>query len=316
MNKCNLLTVICAVSLFILAACDFAGQEYATADGGKVDNSFKAPKKIESRNIDYFKTHFYLVDTFNDANSGSYSFLIEKNEGGEYVLSENSHFNISTVIDADILEKLQLIIEENNLVEANGVDKHTSGLPEEYAPCLLSVVYDSGEELFFSEDNNPGAKWAFDTMELLKSEFIKQGHEELLPPIEDTTLVRFDMSYTDGERVYSYFTYFTEEDTDEYAHHYMKITYNRNDPDDEYNAIIEVPDDFYSDLAGKINELELENHQNGEIAPSGTSKMDKYAQFCMEMESGLQVNAFYEGEAADELYELLGELSEYLDSYF
>lgn len=306
------------VSLFAFVACSTKGDDYKEEQmkGGKVDNSYEAPTTIESRNIESFETYFYLWDEFDDTNTGGYSFVIKQNETGEYVLSENSHYNISEKVDKSILEKLQVIIEDNNLVRANGIDKYTQGLPEEFAPCMLSVIYDSGEKLYFSEDNNPQAKWARDMIELFKNEFISLGHEELLPPIEDRTLVRFDMSFVDGPRKYMYATIFTEEDIGDYSVHYIKNVYNRETKESEFDEIIEVPEDFYEKLSEKLTETGLENYQNGTIESAGTSKMDKYASFTMEMQSGLQKNAFYEGDEAEALLKEMGKLAEYIDVYF
>lgn len=44
--------------------------------------------------------------------------------------------------------------------------------------------------------------------------------------------------------------------------------------------------------------------------------MDKYASFTMEMQSGLQKNAFYEGDEAEALLKEMGKLAEYIDVYF
>lgn len=313
MHKYLIIIGVCAATLFALVACSVKNNPETEAEGAKVDKSFKAPTQIESKNIESFKTTFYLWDSFNEADEGGYSFSVEKNENGEYVLSEDVHYNISVPVDKSILEKIQQIIEENNLVSSNGIDKHTSGLPEEFAPCEFSAVYDSGETLYFSEDNDPEARWAKDLKELFKEEFLSQGHEELLPPVEDRTLIRFDMGYVDGDVSYSYAAIFTEEDTDIASNHYLISKYNRNTQESEYDEIVEVPENFYEELSRKLDELDLEKQQNGLIDPGGTSSMDSYAYFCMEMESGLQKNAFYEGDETKELIGLLKEVTKFLD---
>lgn len=307
------LILTCIMSLLALTACGANNPQNVEPDGGKVDRSIKAPTEIKSKNIESFKTSFYLLDNFEESNSGSYSFSIEKNENGDYILSEDSHYNVSEKIDKSVLDKLQLIIEENNLMESNGIDEHTSGLPEEYAPCMLSCVYDSGEKLYFSEDNYPEAKWAFAMMELFKNEFVSLGHEELLPAAEDRNLVRFDMGYTDGVRDYFYATVFIENDNQEFSAHYLVNKCKKDSQEPEFDEVIEIPKNFFNDLAEEIGELGLEEYQNGEIAPGDTKKTDSYAYFCMEMESGLQKNAYYEGEDAKELTAVLEEIAAYID---
>lgn len=286
-------------SLAALMGCASKEPQRHEVEGGKVENSYKAPDKIESRNIESFKTSFFLWDTFNEENVGGYSFSIEKNDKGEYVLSEDSHYNIQVVIDKSVLEHLQIIIEENNLAKSNGMDRYTKGLPEEYAPCMLLATYDSGEKLYFSVDNNPEAKWAQDMMKLFKREFINQGHEELLPPIEDRTVIRFDMGYTDGICDYSYLAIFTEDDTDERPVHYLVNIYNRETKETEFDDIVQIPEGFYENLSNEIGRLNLVEYQNGEMPPGDTSSLEQYAYFCIEMQSGCQFNGFFEGDDAN-----------------
>lgn len=285
-------------------------------DGGVINNSYDAPTEIGSKAIASFKTDFYLSGRFDEKAEGGYSFSIEKNAAGKTVLTEDNHFNISVEIGEDILTKLQAIIDDNELAKLNGTDKHTSGLPVEYSPCLLRAVYDSGEELYFSVNNDPEAKWAAAMVKLFKEEFIRQGHEELLPSKEDRTLTGFSMGYTDGRFNYSYETAFTQSDVGSQSVHFMREAYGREDSTDGFFDIIEIPSDFYSRLAELLSSLDLEDCQNGEIPIGSTSELDSYAFFCMEMESGLQINAYYEGEEAGELCGILAQVAEYLNGFF
>lgn len=328
MKKYIVMLVVCWVAVFTLVACnttstknteDEPGMEKnrnntTEVSGGTVDNTYDAPTEIKSKNIEAFKTYFYLWDQFDEAAEGSYSFTIEKNDSGEYVLSEDTHFNVSVTVDRSVLEKLQEIVDDNSLVKKNGLDKYTSGLPEEYAPCMFSATYDSEERLYFSEDNNPEAKWAKDIRDLFKEEFIRQGHDELLPPVEDITLIRFDMGYENENDGVNYATIFSEEDTGDVSCHYMTNTYNADTGEGIYEAIRVIPDNFYEDLSAVLYDMKLQSYQNGEISPPSDFQGGKNAFFCMEMQSGKQINAYYTGEEAEELIGVLKEVKEYIDS--
>lgn len=280
--------------------------------GGKVDHSYNAPKTIESKAIESFETDFYIIDKANEKATGGYSYVVSRNADGELVLEEKVHDSISVTIDEDFLDRIQAVIDDNGLVAMNGTDSYTRALPEEYAPCMMKVVYKSGEMLYFHEDNNPEAKWAADMAELFREEFVRQGHEELLPPKDDVTLVRFDMQFRDEEHEGEYNTIFTSLDTGEFSEHYMR---NFSDSEKTIDGIISaVPGDFYEKLYEKLLGLGVEKYGNDTIYPGGLSETECYASFCMEMQSGKQLNAFYEGEEARELITLFDEVTVYIDS--
>ena len=327
MKKYIVLLVICLTAVLTLAACNVKStqntedepgmknnkNDTSEVSGGKVDNSYNAPTKIESKNIESFKTYFYLWDQYDEASEGSYSFAIDKNDGGEYILSEDAHCNISVTIDKSVLNSLQKIIDDNSLILNNGMDEHTEGLPVEFAPCMFSATYDSGEQLYFSMDNDPEAKWAKDVKELFKEEFIRQGHDELLPPVEDTTLIRFDMEYKDENVSIGYTTIFTEEDTEDISYHYLTGVYSADTGECISEVIQTIPDNFYEDLSALLTDLRLQTYQNEEISSLNNSQDEKYASFCMEMQSGAQINAYYSGEEAEELTKALETVKEYID---
>lgn len=312
MKKYLSIFTTCIVSLFTLTAC--GPSQIPEEVGGKVNNSYKAPTEISSRNIESFKTSFYITDRINQGNDGRYSFTVERDADGNMVLSEDCKYNISVIAGSDVCAKLQAIIEANNLVSMNGIDVHTSGLPEEFAPCEMSVTYDSGEKLYFSEDNYPEAEWALQIAEFLRGELIAAGHEELLPPEEDRTLVGFAMTFYDGNCKSMYMPYFTNEDNGNSSGHYMIAKKYIDGSKAEVYKDLVVPDDFYENLYVKITEINLAGYSNGKIEPGNTSELTEYAFFSMEMESGLQINAFIEGEDSKELCELLKVIAEYEDS--
>lgn len=146
-------------------------------EGGKIDNTdSSAPKAINSKSIVSFDTTFYIEknDFLEGGYSGFYHFTIKDN-----VLSEDAQLNLSGKIEQPVLDELQKIIEKNDLVKKNGIDCYTAGVAPEYAPCYFSACYDSGEKLYFREDNDPLAKWAEDVFELFRKAFVEMGYEQL-----------------------------------------------------------------------------------------------------------------------------------------
>lgn len=143
-------------------------------DGGTVDNSDpEAPKEIRSTMIREFSTEFCV----NDAWSGDlswYSYEL-KVEDGKLILSENKTYKLSTEADGTLRRDIQKLIEKYELVQRNGSHSVTSGLPWEYAPCTLQALYDGGELLTFTEDNDPDAEWAIELKGLFDDVFIRAG---------------------------------------------------------------------------------------------------------------------------------------------
>ena len=74
-----------------------------------------------------------------------------------------------------------------------------------------------------------------------------------------------------------------------------------------------IPDNFYEDLSALLTDLRLQTYQNEEISSLNNSQDEKYASFCMEMQSGAQINAYYSGEEAEELTKALETVKEYID---
>ena len=66
MRKKIAILTTCFASVLSFVACTTGGNAdtlQPVVDGGHVDNSYKAPTEFTSRNIESFKTTFYLWDT-------------------------------------------------------------------------------------------------------------------------------------------------------------------------------------------------------------------------------------------------------------
>lgn len=110
-----------------------------------------------------------------------------------------------------------------------------------------------------------------------------------------------------------YATIFTEEDTEDISYHYLTGVYSADTGECISEVIQTIPDNFYEDLSALLTDLRLQTYQNEEISSLNNSQDEKYASFCMEMQSGAQINAYYSGEEAEELTKALETVKEYID---
>ena len=162
---------ILIIAAFMLVGCT---QKEDISTGGKVDYSNdSAPKTIESKDITEFSTEFYIdADLLeNTAYEGKYTFEIKDN-----ILDA---FGYKEEVNDSLMSDVQTIIDRYSMVENNGINCYTSGLPYEYQPCYLDAVYESGEELYFRMDNDPDAFWTKRLYEIFRTFMVDHGHEDL-----------------------------------------------------------------------------------------------------------------------------------------
>ncbi len=151
--------------------------------GGTTDNTDpNAPKTIKSKTITVYRANFYLEGEWSRTKRDrEFSFVIARNDKDVLTVSEEE-LKISRTADTALLEELQKIIDEEKLVQKNGVYRVTAGLPPPYQPCSVSVLYASGEKLTFTENNDPEAKWAQKTYMAFARWFNSKGEDALMPP--------------------------------------------------------------------------------------------------------------------------------------
>jgi len=145
--------------------------------GGTVDNSDPdAPKVIESTEITEFSVNFFLAERWAGEGDHRFEFEIKPDENGVLTAYENRSGNRCPA-DDNLLQALQEVISQNGLAAKNGVHKTTSGLPAIYQPRRLSVVYASGETLYYTANNNPHAVWAVQICDVFSEWFNANGIE-------------------------------------------------------------------------------------------------------------------------------------------
>ena len=158
-------------------------------DGGIKDNTdINAPKSIASRELIAFHTHFFCIDPSDPAHSGGYWFEITKDDSKTLQLRVSGVMNGKTSVEQSLLGEVQNIIEQYDLVQFNGIDRITDGLPAEHGPCSLSADYLSEEHLGFTMDGDPDSPWCIALKKLFFQVFASAGFSEFQSAAEDSAI--------------------------------------------------------------------------------------------------------------------------------
>lgn len=262
--------------------------------GGPVDNSYMAPKEIESESIISFSCHFFLFGDYGSEGDSAYDFKVEKNGAGKYILSEEIK-GISCETDESLLKCVQEIIKKNGLAGLNGTDKHTAGLPPEYQPNSFRAKYDSGEELYFSTDNEPEGGWGEDILKLMRKEFDSHGVYTLDPPPETKNVVRCNVIYVDGDKYYRFneINVLPEDPENENAVRLELEEGNRKEKN--YTCLYGDPDEkYYGELSRILEENEIAEFDNHEEPPHGFqyNEVPNCYEIYIEFEYGNHIKGF------------------------
>lgn len=311
MKKFIVLLSIAVLSILCLTGCKDGGCNPINgrpAAGGRVDNSYSAPKKITSDNIVSFSCKYFLYGEASSEFDSIYEFSARKNDEEKMILSEDG-YGISCEVSDEYLKALQDLIRKHDLISLNGTDEYTSGLPEAYQPCFLKAEYDSGEKLYFRTNNDPFSEWGRDLLKLSQKEFNKHGITELDPPAETKKVTRFMLAYTEDDMCY----YFSEIEvpkegveksieqlaTEGYkeGEYEVKITYypfNRSSNEYQPGYMGEIDENYYEGLSQLVEKTDIRRFSSFGGAPSGFkySDADAYYEFYIEFEYGNFLNGF------------------------
>lgn len=314
------------------------GSDRRFENGGTVSSHDpNAARVIESKNIVEFQTNCYWHNK-DLWSSKPVRFSVSRENGeGPFILTRD---DTKVETDGSFLAKLQEIIEKHRLVSKNGDYEHTYGIPPEYTDYEIRAVYDSGEELHFITNGSPESLWCADLRKALCDELVRHGIEDMLPPIEDRRIARFDLKFNEWPRNTSYATIRTEDDEDgKRPVHFVKMVFNNETKSSEGFKIITIPEGFYAHITELVDQTGLRDYSNGMIdfpdafggggmgmmgmsmQPREPLKIDKehtpVIGYCCEGESGKQCNTFMYGDDIPEgLKEAAAVIREYLEGLF
>lgn len=160
-----LIVVISIVSLTIFNIYKRESKQgYDVVEGGIVDNSYDAPKTIESKELSSVETEvFYSGKKENGELADEYGYVefkLKRDGDNNLILSESGRLNTSVNVGDEVLDGVQKIIDEYRLAELNGTVRYTSGLPALYSPVYFKAEYANGEKIYFLVDGDPEAEWS------------------------------------------------------------------------------------------------------------------------------------------------------------
>ena len=125
------------------------------APGGTSDNSWNAPKTVESTEI--VSAYIYTMNPgwSETLTARCYRFSVKTEDNvvtGTYV-TDGGDLQTFTA-DRDFLTKLQQIVADGALVKYNGHARYTYGLPDDFG-TTVRIEYASGEYIRFSDNQSP-----------------------------------------------------------------------------------------------------------------------------------------------------------------
>lgn len=310
-------------------------------DGGSINNSDPdAPKEIESVEITEFYAKFYSGTRFYDDEMGGsfYEFIIQ-NENGKLVASE-TNTGLRAEADDELLSSLAEYISDEGLAMMNGTSDVTAGLPPEYQPCEVDVTYSSGENIYFTYDNNPYDEWSEKLVDVFADWFSKQGMDGLYIAEPEQVTELFIDFYEDGIW-YMYGGAEVEDDKAIDGENYLleKSVSDVGEQKSLEGSYVVFPDDYYERIGEIVSKYSVyrkyrfssysrenndySNHDNGYFGMGTNTDADEadssdtLLEIEIEYESGERV--FIETKKPSELEGLrsmLTELMDYHDSLF
>lgn len=279
-------------------------------NGGIKDKSQNASKTINSNEMVSFETGFYRkADSLYDKDR-DYQFKMEKQDDSTFIIYND---DLSCQTDSTFAASLNQILLDNDLIQYNGTNKKTSGLPDEFKPYWIHAKYASNETLDFSMDGDPYAKWTFDVLNLFAREFSKQGIDDFLPTKENTTITRFELKYCFDDTRYVYSEIFVSDDE--------KMVYEEAWDKEGKNRVhdrIKAPitEEHYRNLEKLVEETNLLSFENNRERPSDFDYSKAYYEFYIEYESGRVVRAFSDdAKDIENIKPIIDKISAYYKDY-
>lgn len=301
--------------------------------GGTTNNSdYNAPKVINSNTITKFKVGFFHEGEFDSSGDRYFTFEIAPDENGKLILKD-SYDDPGMEVDQSVLDGVQAIIKEYNLASLNGIDRHTAGLPPEFETCYLNVVYDSGEQINYSENSDPGADWSAAIRDYFANIYAEHGDDKYLPPKETGMVTRFEMEYVDGDVYHKYGEILLP--NKEITQSFEELVEHGGNEEDydlriwseswlrEENAEVEdlyaLPsDEYYDKLSEIINNSDLRKLENNEGYPNDFDYDNSkgFYTFYVEYDYGNRMSGFSDDPKDYELFmSIADELVRYIDNY-
>ena len=323
-----MITLLTVLMAFGVAGCHRERVE----SGGVTDKTDpNAPKEIKSKDITEFSVNFYHETRKNIDDEQFFNFEVKKSDQGVLMAVENKT-GISGEADEDLLKSLQEVIDRYHLVAMNGYYRVTAGLPPECQKSTLLVLYESGEKLTFTTNNNPSARWTAAIYDVFAKWFASKGNDSLYPKREDTPVTRMDIHIVENNIVRRFETMYVKEENaiDGDNHLLTKLIWDDEKKETIERKYIRIPEDYYENITAILKKYDFDlkygysyfEHHKGfygfnELYDLDEQDTDDFVDLYIEFESGDRMSL--ETRKASEIAamkDLLNDLITYNDPLF
>lgn len=262
-------------------------------DGGTtVTTDYDAPKTINSDRLMGFSINFFRYGEYGRESDSNYSFKIETDDEGKMTLCGSGYKANNLVIDVDssVADGVQNIIKKYDLAQYNGIHRKTAGLAPEFDTSEFYALYDSGETINFSDNNNPYSEWTKELLDYFTEVFHQQGKDDFMPPEAATKVARFELEYTDGDIVHIFGEI---SGSDEGTNQIQAVMLDRKGQIEDETVCADSSDKYYKYLQKLVKETEIEKFANKEQLPSDFDyDTEKYYSFYIEFVYGNSLCGF------------------------
>ena len=267
--------------------------------GGTTDRTDqKAPKVISSKEIAELSVSFYLDHRSSSSGEHQFCFTIKPDDNGALTVSE-LRSGESCECTGGLLSSLQAIVDKSDLV----------GLPPEFQPSTVRIRYASGEELNFTQNNDPTAEWAEEMYGVFSEWFAQKGKPALLMPRESSQITRFKLVYCceriqkrysginveEGQAVEGQ-TFLLEKQIYDFRKRSLQYDKLMPYPGDYFNSVTEILDRYDTALKYDISRYDRDNRNYGNHSRGyfGFGEKPDGEQDCSELELSIMIYAEYE----------------------
>lgn len=296
MNR-TITILLTMIMLVMLSGCNAAGEapepdggnmkksdEKEVRCGGTVNNTdYNAPKEIKSDKLTAFSVNFFRYGEFGREGDANYFFKIDKDDAGRLMLyaSWDENTDKCCEVDESVLDGVQKIIKKYDLAQANGVDKKTYGLASEFDTSTFYALYDSGETIKFSENNNPDSEWTGELLDYLAPIFAEHGINDFMPPADTQEMTRFELKFTDGDVYYEFGEIMVPKekidrslediatngvDESQYDTRFRRYIWNRVDEEEVENVYAVLEPELYEKLQTIVKETGLKKYDYDDMS--------------------------------------------------
>lgn len=303
-----IVSIIVMISAFAFCGC---GSSEKYESGGTINKTdYNAPKEIKSDKLVSFSVGFFHEGDYGKEGDRYYTFIVKPDDNGKIMLQDDDTGENKIEVDEAVLNDLQDIIREYKLVEKNGYNKITAGLPPQYDTCYLEAVYDSGEYISFKINSDPEAEWTGAIRDYFAKVYADYGDDKYLPSEETKKVVRFELTVKNGDKGY----FIREQDT-----YLILEEFDYLSSEMLLETRTEAASKLYEELSKLVSETNLKEFANEESFPDNVYddyEIPQYYDFYVKYEYGNVIKGYSDdSETFDNFLQKGTQIIKYIEDY-